>query len=207
MKLSLILLEQASGNNTIRDVGIIAGLVISLITLIWRIIDEFRSYLLTEIETEVLNAGVMITITIENKSYRPKAIDKMFLIISQNDFISDEIIEKLTEEAGCPLKIKLTNDLERIDVNKFEKGYFDDKGNGILSLPFFYEENVRIADEKLSCRKFIPKETFPEKDKPYFIRLFVFARNYKHFPILNRLHRTNHTLFVIPNESLESSQR
>ncbi len=66
MKLSLFFLEQLSDNNTIRDFGIIAGLVFSLTTFIWRIFDEFRSYLSTEIETEVLNTGVTILVVIEN---------------------------------------------------------------------------------------------------------------------------------------------
>jgi hypothetical protein len=184
-------------SNYMRDFGIIAGFLFGFVALGWRIFDVAKSYLTSEIEASVFNLGVNIKVTVENKGFRSKAIKKVFILISTSNNISSKTIESLVNTKGFELSISSINDLNQIEVDHFEEGCFDSVGNGTVSLPFFYKENVSIADEKLTYSIFIQKNNFPSEGVPYFVRLFVFPKNGW---FSSRLHRTNQTLFVIEND-------
>jgi hypothetical protein len=165
----------------------IVGAVTGTLALLLRIIDEFKAYLRLSVKVQLSADGwATILTTVDNSGYRTKGISYSFLLIGPEAEGPIETINVLAEAKGDIDKFTTTNNLDRfrVEVPLFVAD------RGIIPLPFYYSENVDIADETITYCAPVRLDVFT-KEIPYSVRFFVFARG--------RLHRSTHDVFFIPN--------
>jgi len=171
----------------------IIGAILGILSFAWRIYDETASYLHIELTIEDATATnsnyILANVKVENKSKLRKKIDHALILVSPED-------EKPTETYN-----KLTNsDIEEISSifdfdNEHIEAIYGEKGRAMILLPFFYIENIRIADEIISYSAPIKLEKVA-KNVPYAVRFFVRKKK--------RLHRSTEQSFVLPNREKTS---
>lgn len=161
----------------------ILGALFGATALVWRIVDEFGSYLRIGVKTEITQAtSVKLYTTVDNKGFRPKRISKAFILVGP---MSENPIK--TMNILFPNKnIKYTNDIAKINL----RGDIIENERAVLYLGFYSDENVDIADETLSYGCIMNSSSF-KKGVSYSVRFYVFSENW--------LHRSTHDGFIIPN--------
>lgn len=174
---------------TLKLVIVLIGAIAGIVSLIWRFVDEVKSYLKIEILTEVRKEGVSFLTKVENKGNKAKRIDNALLLVGLYSESPIETFKKICEANSLSSTVNFTNDFEEI---QFIKPMYDKDGRIFIPLPFYYIENIDIADEEISYKAFVEENIF-KKHTPYSVRFFIFEKN--------RLHRTTHNMFIFSEEN------
>lgn len=163
----------------------ISGAILGIIAFLWRVRDSFTSYL--HVDVKVKNTGnlTVATAVVENKGLHSKKIDNALFLVGPEDESPINTFNKISEEAGLNVEAKYTNDIASY---RTEKNVVCQDGRQLIPLAFFYCENVRVSDERLTYCSPINREkiTF---DRPYSVRLYIWDAT--------RFHRSNQDCFQI----------
>jgi hypothetical protein len=163
----------------------ILGGVAALAVLIWRIIDEFGSYLRIAVKAEEPKEGwVTVLTTVDNKGNRPKNLSYAFLLIGPETEGPLESANVVAPEIGYDRPLNKTNEFR--NLRSKAPVYVD--GRAFIPLPFYYSENIRIGDETLTYRAPLRTQRLTP-GLPYAVRLFVFPKC--------GYHRSTHDCFLI----------
>ena len=161
-----------------------AGSIAGFAALIWRVIDEFSSFLRLSLTIRPPVAGwIPIYTAVENKGFRAKRIDNALLLIGPEVENPVDTARELARAAGKSWKFSCTNDFCVINE------HITDHERSCIPIPFYFLENVDIADETLGYEAPIDL-TFLKSGKPYSVRFFVFGRPH--------LHRSTHATLLLP---------
>jgi len=174
-------------------IKILAG-VAGVTALLWRLIDEFGSYLRISIKVEPFNAEWATALTaVQNNGNRPKKLSYAFLLVSPESETLKHSANMLATAIGCKRPLKSTDDFKLLRVP--QPIYAGDCA--VIPLPFYYLENIDIADEAVTYRALIDLRRLRE-DIPYAVRFYVFGKW--------RLHRSTHDLFINTQARAEAQQ-
>jgi hypothetical protein len=165
----------------IQSVGVFFGVV----AFLWKVADVFRSYIHIGLILENGGASKLLAkVTVENKGVTSKKIENALLLIGPN---AESPITTFNTTRSVLGPYSAVNSTNEISVQKFSADIYDGNGRAVIPLPFFYSENIGIADENPACTAPIDLSYFP-KPGVYAVRLFVTGQG--------RLHRTTHDAFV-----------
>jgi hypothetical protein len=163
----------------------ILGGVAGIVALVWRFIDEFGTWIRISVKVSGLSDGWISALTMaDNKGNRPKPIEFACLLVGPEDENPVETATTLATTLDLKVLINHTNDIEMLKNASCVPFYSN--GRALLPLPFYYSENIDIADETLTYRA--PIDT--SKLNPgvaYSVRFFIFLKG--------RLHRSTHDSF------------
>lgn len=175
---------------TLLNVLAVGGGSLGIITFLWRIWDEFSSYLFLgiEIRTEVPGYAVAV-VRVENSGLRRKNVSAAFLLVGPFDENPVETYNKIAASAGLAAA-RFTNDIMR--ANAPRALVIDDGMRQLIPLLFFTSENVAVGDEKLTCSVPIKLEAAHYKS-PYSVRLLI-GTDARWMP---RLHRSVHDIILV----------
>ncbi|MHC5673973.1 hypothetical protein [Nostoc sp.] len=166
----------------IKDLLTIIGGVLGAVAFVWKVRDTSSSYIYIDLEVgNSVNEYCLIKATVENKGFSKKRIDNALLLLGPEDEPPIDTYSNLTGK-----KFISTNQIAHSPVKK--PIYGGRPGRAVIPLPFFYEENVRIADEKASYTVPVKLDSF-ERGVPYAVSLFVVGEN--------RLHRSTQDVLLI----------
>ena len=155
-----------------------------IIAFFWRVLDHYRSYLHITLRVDLKDDRFPTAMTVvENKSISKKRLSNALLLIGPEHESPIETMSQLN------LVVEHTNDIVKLKIHNAVPG---PGGRSLIPLPFFYSENVRISDEKVSYRAPIDTRYIP-RGVPYSVRFFISAPE--------RLHRTTHDSFVLPSSA------
>lgn len=174
--------------STIIDiVGLIGGFL-GIIAFVWRIIDELQSYLHLALHVEANDQKGIVTAltTVENRGSRRKNLDYALLLIGPEAESPLKTGREIAMFIGSNIEISSTNDL--VEHLRFNEPIYTDTGRAVIPLPFFYSEQVRIADETLTYKTLIDPSKM-KKGESYAVRFFIEDEK--------RLHRSTQDLFVL----------
>jgi len=160
------------------------GGFLGIIAFVWKLWDAFRSYLNISLGNPILEGSMIaIRVEVQNRSIVPKTIDSAIILFGPQE---ENPIETARLVAGPKTEICFTNDIVKIET---DSPIFAQGGRGIIPLPFFYNEQVKIGNEHLSFKCLIPTNEMAS-GLAYAIRFFIFTKG--------RLHRSTHEAIVIP---------
>jgi hypothetical protein len=153
----------------------IFGGIAGIVALVWRLIDEFGTWLRISVEVTGPSDGwVSALTTTDNKGNRPKPIEFACLLIGPENEDPVATAAALASVIKPQVKIKATNDIVALKEEQSSVPVYSD-GRGLVPLPFYYSENVRIADETLTYRAPLdPSEL--DTNKVYAVRFFIFVK-------------------------------
>ncbi len=155
------------------------GGLAALILFFWSLYKETHTYLKIKVVFKKDNDFLSIYTEVENeRKVFSKKIDNAFLIISkENTEIMDEG-NKIREH----LKLSNENFIHTTDfkILKNETPVYLDN-IAFVPLPFYYEENICIGDERLSWS--CPIDSKQLEQGIYYVRLFVY-RKYRYHRIV-----------------------
>jgi hypothetical protein len=176
--------------NTLLDAFAITGGALGIITFLWRLLDEFGSYLLLGIEIRTGVPGYAVVVAkVENSGRRKKTLSAAFLLIGPFDEEPVQTYNKIATSAGLA-EARYTNDI--LGSNASDIIVIDEGMRQLIPLPFFTSENVRVGDEKLACSVPIKLEA-AHYTGPYSVRLLVGADK----TWISRLHRSVHDIILV----------
>jgi hypothetical protein len=159
----------------IKIVGGCAGLA----ALAWRAFDEFRAFLRLSVSVSTEDgAWVMITTSVENRGARAKKISRALLLIGPEGESPVLTANSLSE----PTQFRFTNDFKRLQPAL-------EPDRAAILIPFYFMENVDIADETLGYTVPVARNLF-RPGVPYAVRFFIFGPYH--------LHRSTQACFLIP---------
>ncbi len=177
--------------DAIKLLGLLGG-VAGAITLVWRIIDVFKAYLHIEVTVDKMDGRrVKVRTVVENTNTIARKLDGAFLVIGPADEDPEKTATVIFEHMGEPQKFSTSNQMVRIVTNRIKQNAVamqDGTGRMIVPLPFYFDENYDIADEKLSFEYSIDCERF--SIGVHGVRFYIEASP--------RLHRLVHALFEVP---------
>jgi hypothetical protein len=172
-------------NETIKVMLAILGAVTGTVALVWRVIDEFGSFLRISLKVESPKDGWTTALTgIDNQGNRAKRIKYAILLIGPESESPIETARILAAKADYKGRLEYTNDLEYFVVR--EPVVVENRV--LIPLPFYHSENVDFVDETVNYRAPVSIEAF-FPSTPYAVRFFVFAAP--------RLHRLTQDTFII----------
>ena len=182
---------------TLLDVLALFGGTLGIIAFLWRVWDEFGSYLYLglEIKTDVPGYAVAVA-RVENSGRRNKRLSAAFLLVGP--FVEEPVqtYNRIAASAGLA-EARYTNDILRSNASRT---LVIDKGmRQLIPLSFFTSENVRVGDEKLACSIPIKLEAV-HYEGPHSVRLMVGA-DARWIP---RLHRSVHNIILVAPASSPS---
>jgi hypothetical protein len=180
-----------------RTAGAILGAVTGALALAWRVVDEFGSFLRIAVKVESASGRWATALTtVENKSYRPKKIHRTFLLVGPNSENPTDTARALLSSIGITVPVNFTNDIGAL----IPQHPVYELGRAVIPIPFYYSENVDVADETLTYRAAIDLDTF-QVGVPYALRFYLFAER--------QLHRSTHDLFILesPPEATDSLEK
>jgi hypothetical protein len=175
---------------TLLDVLAVGGGTLGIIAFLWRVWDEFGSYLLLGIEIKTDVPGYAVAVArVENSGRRKKNLSAAFLLVGPFAEAPVQTYNKIAASAGLA-EAHYTNDILRSNASRT---LVIDKGmRQLIPLPFFTQENVRVGDEKLACSVPIKLEA-AHYAGPYSVRLLV-GTDARWVP---RLHRSVHDIILV----------
>jgi hypothetical protein len=155
---------------TLLDVLAVGGGCLGIITFLWRVWDEFGSYLVLgiEIRTDVPRYAV-VAARVENPGRRRKSVSAAFLLVGPYDEDPVVTYNKIAVSEGLTWAC-CTNDILTSEASCTL--VIDEGMRQLIPLDFFTEENVRVGDEKLACSVPIRLEA-AHYTGPYSVRLLV----------------------------------
>jgi hypothetical protein len=175
---------------TLLDVLAVCGGTLGIIAFLWRVWDEFGSYLYLglEIKTDVPGYAVAVA-RVENSGRRNKSLSAAFLLVGPFDEDPVQTYNKIAATAGLA-EARYTNDILK---SKASRALVIDKGTRqLMPLPFFTSENVSVGDEKLACSVPIKLEAVHYAG-PHSVRLLVGANAWW----IPRMHRSVHNIILV----------
>jgi hypothetical protein len=164
----------------------IGGSLAAMAVLAWRLIDEFGTYLRISVRVVCEEGHVKAITTVDNKGNRPKPIQNSFLLVGPEEESPIVTWNMLAEESNQE-QIRFTDDLHGVVKQPVHCGQ-----RAVITLPFYYLENVDIADETLSYTAPINTAAF-ESGAPYAVRFFLYTKG--------RLHRSTADTFFAPRRT------
>jgi hypothetical protein len=171
-------------NPIIEAIKFIGGLA-GLFAFGWKIFEFTKSYLKIKVQATYSNDIISVLTEVENSSFIAKDIVNAILIISPEDDNLIQVGKKIKEALDDKhYSIRTTDNF--INFKPTQTTYIEKK-IAIVPLPFYYSENIDIADEKLTYRCSLNKDKF-EKGS-YSVRFYLFHHK--------RLLRTTQDLFII----------
>ena len=177
-------------DQTLKILSLVGGFA-GFATLVWKLIDVWKSFLHIGIAIEPMGGSrVKIRTTVENTNSISRRIDAAFLIIGPEDESVHKTVVGLLADTEHSAKFGTQNEMVRIVTSIVEKDYekiVGAHGRMIVPLTYYYLENVDVADENLSYEQMVPIESFPIGT--YSVRFYVEARR--------RLHRVVHAAFEV----------
>lgn len=175
---------------TLLNVLAVGGGSLGIITFLWRVWDEFGSYLSLgiEIRTEVPGYAVAV-VKVENSGLRRKRVSAAFLLVGPFDENPVQTYNKIAASAGLAVA-RSTNDIMRANVP--DPLVIDEGMRQLIPLTFFTSENVAVGDEKLTCSVPIELKAAHYKS-PYSVRLLI-GVDARWIP---RLHRSVHGIILV----------
>jgi hypothetical protein len=182
--------------DAIKLLGLFGGIA-GAITLVWRIIDVFRAYLHIEVTVDKMDGRrVKVRTLVENTNTIARKLDGAFLVIGPADEDPEKTAAVIFEHIGEPRKFSTSNEMVSIVTRRIKRNAVvmqDGTGRMIVPLPFYFAENVDIADENLSFEYSIDCERFPIG--VHGVRFYIEVSPLLHW---RRLHRLVHGLFEVP---------
>jgi hypothetical protein len=179
----------------IEGIKLFGGLA-GLAALGWQLYQAVGSYLQLDLSIEAADDLVVAETSIENRSITTKTLGYALLLVGPELERPVEtaraLSRALASEPDVSLEMKETDDI--VQLRRFlpdDKPRYAMRTRAVLPLPFFYDEQVHIADECLKHRCSIDKKQFA--DGVYSVRFYVFPRERK---LGWRLLRSTHSLFV-----------
>ena len=165
----------------------ILGAVLGLLAFLWKVWDSRVSYLHISVQVLKADTGISVKAVVENKSLVPKHLDYAAILIGPENESPVETATHIAKHIERDVMINHTNDIEQLSV---DGPVYCDGGRALIPLPFFYSEQVRVADEILAYSSPISLDKFQYKaNVPYSVRFFIFGRN--------RLHRSSQDLMLL----------
>ena len=173
----------------------IFGLVLGIVSIGWHIINAHRQFLHIDLNITMNAGGYISAFTrVENKSRLNKTIENALLLIGPEDESPIKTANLVLNQSGFDIVVGSTNDIAAIDIAESAMG---PEGREIIPLPFYFSENVGIADEKIAYKASIESDDIPD-DLPYSVRFFVLLSPSRFFFIPGRhLHRSTHDSFIL----------
>lgn len=164
---------------------------ISLILLIWRLVDDRVSYVRLHMEIEAKQDYALVRTSILNDSIRPKSLKKVFLLVGPEgenpvDTFNAVVIHSTNQSAACCAKHFEYFDLPRNLVD-------DSLQRILIPLDYYFEENDNIGNEELSCETPVDWMLLRAGIR-YGVRFYVFG----HHPWRASLHRKIHAVLAAP---------
>lgn len=161
------------------------GAVLGILAFCWKVWDTLKGYLRIDVIVETSEDQIVSAKTaVENQSVRNKIVYNALLLIGPESENPIDLFNHLAFNTGFNPPVQSTNEIALIQSSK---PVYDREGRAVIPLPFYYSENVRIGDERMSYRS--PINTNYMTDMvPYSVRFFVCASG--------RLHRSTHDAFV-----------
>ena len=142
--------------------------------------------------TDVGKDYLLTKVSIENRSEEPKKIENSLLLVAPEYENPIDSFNFLAKKFNFSKQVHSTNDIA--DIKLTEPKYSE--GRVLFPIPFFYSENITIADERLSYQVPI-KISEMQEGMPYSVRFFVHGEE-------GRLHRTTHDSFVVPYRNIDA---
>ena len=164
----------------------IVGGALGAIPGIWALVarwrDRRKSCMFVHLRLNVYPGNVVTARTsVENRITKSNEIVNAMLLVGPEKEDPRETMKLLG------YTVTLTNEIAEIRLQERKVGI---DGRCLIPLPFYYSENVAIADEEISYTSPIDI-TQISKGTPYSVRFFVLPSG--------RLHRTTQDCFVLPS--------
>jgi hypothetical protein len=166
---------------------------ISLVLLVWRLVDERTSYVRLRVQVEARRDHALVRTSIANETVRPKKLRKVFLLAGPEgeDPIDtfNAVVTQSTEQgvACCAKHFELFDLPGRLTDGSLRRV--------LVPLDYYFEENDNIGNEELSCETPIDWSLL-KPGRRYGIRFYVFG----HRPWRASLHRKIHVLLAVPGD-------
>jgi hypothetical protein len=177
-------------DTAIKLLGLLGGFA-GAITLGWRLVDVFKAYLHVELTVDQMGGRkVKLRTMVHNTNTIARKLDAAFLVIGPAEEAPDETVAALFKKIKEPLNFPDANQMVRAISERIQQDVAplaDDSGRMMIPLPFYYIENVDVADEKLSFEEIIDCAALPAG--AYGVRFYIEAAP--------RLHRLVHAAFDI----------
>ena len=157
------------------------GSLLGILAFFWKVYDTFSSYLYIDLSINC-DKKISIKTCVTNQSVCKKKIIKAVLLIGPENECPVKTFNTLNSKF---IKIKYTNEILNYRNNE---PVCDGKERAIIPLTFYYSENVKIGDEKLSYTASLDIDKLT-KNKAYSVRFFICDSG--------RLHRSTQELFIL----------
>ena len=155
----------------------VVSAIFSCITTINKIPSSIKNqskYLDLSLKTEEKDTYYSIYTQVINKTEDRQPIDYAFLLISEQDNWSN-IIRIINHKYG--LNIYSTNDLIETKKLSDEPLWFPEYRSGIIPLPFYYNENLEIADESPAFTYSFNNREINLPPNIYNVRFYIFPND------------------------------
>jgi hypothetical protein len=182
-------------------VSAVAALTIAIITFIafrWGYKDWKEGFLHISLHIDTASDNVaLVKTTVENKGLsrisRPGIGDALLLIVPADDNVIEGYNEGAHAQNPSLKTIERTNDIDCCSSSAVAHDtlpIFDrERRRAIIRLPFYYRENVRIADETASFTVVLKRSDFPAGI--WSVRFFIFPKR-----PTEKLHRSTQALLA-----------
>lgn len=170
----------------------ISGSILGILAFLWKVSDSFSSYLHISIDIKEVNPErALIKLQVDNRTFIQfipcieKKIDNALLLIGPESENPLETFNQISKERNLNKCVKSTNEISEYCP---DSAIYSKNGRAIIPLPYFYSENIRIADENPTYTAAIELQYF-EKNKTYSVRFFISTKS--------RLHRSTQDCFFV----------
>lgn len=168
----------------IEGIKLVGGLA-GLIALGFKLIEELRGYLKIKVLVKNNTSNFCIGTEIENTSRMcKKKITNAFIIISEENLNIIEAGIRIARQLNLNKDIRTTNDFENL---KADQPIYINQEIAFIPLDFYFSENIRFGDEKLTYSCSIDKTQL--KSRNYSVRFYIYGEN--------RLHRSTQDLLPL----------
>jgi hypothetical protein len=174
---------------SIKFVGGLAGLA----SLGWQVYAQRRSYLQLDLSIRDGEEICIAQAKLENQYPHGKMLKYALLLIGPEAETPVETARALASMMGAAAEmvmIKDTDDIWRLQGALNDKASYMKPFRAVLPLPFFYDEQYDVGDERLQCEAGIVKGMFDAG--VYAVRFFVFPTGHGGDWV-----RSTHAVFVV----------
>ena len=145
---------------------------------------QARSYLHISLSVSRSTGAYWIArTTVDNRSGEPKRIANAVVLVGPEDEDPRETYNQLAAGAPTIARVGSTNEIAENTVARAVVG----NGRALIPVPFYYSENIDIADERISYSVPVPSVSMAS-DTAYSVRFFVHGEEW--------LHRSTHDLII-----------
>lgn len=189
-------------NNEVTFFFQIIGGILGIIAFLWNLLGYLWTYIFSHLQIDISNEKIKagdheklkVNTIVENKGSIAKRIDFSFILIMPENESFKNALHKITGSFGLSGKNNeplinlhlLTENKEQILFRVVDKRF------AILPLPYFYDEQFQIGNEKIKYASVIDLADF-EKGQVYNIRFVTVSRHL--FNVYLR-HRSTSDIFI-----------